>query len=171
MASKNTRIKTKGVAIKDLDDFRRDLQRLVREGGTNGLTLLKAANYRVAEHVRVRAVARAAGVGKMQLRAAESMRSSRSQTRATLTGGNAKVPFFGGAEFGADVGMRKNVGGPNGPNPGIGWVQFKTWKPPGYGQTGYFLFPTLRAESETIKEMYVRELDDICKIAFPMGRL
>jgi hypothetical protein len=171
MARNVTRFQTKGVAIKDLDDFRRDLQRLVREGGTDGLSLLKAANYRVAEHVRTRAVAKAATVGKQQLRAAESMRSSKSQTRATLTAGNARVPFFGGAEFGSQIGERKNVGGPNGPNPGIGWRQFKDWKTPGSGNTGYFLFPTLRAESNAIKEMYLRELDEICKIAFPMGRL
>lgn len=169
--AKTPRIINKGVAIDDLDDFRRDLQKLVREGGPDGLSLLKAANFRVAEHIRTRAVTRAAGVGKMQLKAAMSMRSSKAATRATLTGGNAKVPFFGGAEFGADVGIRKNVGGPNGPNPGIGWVQFPVWKEPGHGQTGYFLFPTMRAESAAIKEMYVRELDDICKFAFPNGRL
>lgn len=169
--AKTPRIINKGVAIDDLDDFRRDLQKLVREGGPDGLSLLKAANYRVAEHIRTRAVTRAAGVGKQQLKAARSMRSSKAATRATLTGGDAEVPFFGGAEFGAGLGMRKNVGGPNGPNPGIGWDQFLTWKEPGHGQTGYFLFPTMRAESAAIKEMYVRELDDICKFAFPNGRL
>lgn len=169
--AKTPRIVNKGVAIDDLDDFRRDLQKLAREGGPDGLSLLKAANYRVAEHVRKRAVARAAGVGKMQLKAAKSMRSSKTATRATLTGGNAKVPFFGGAEFGSYLGLRKDVGGPNGPNPGIGWVQFPLWKEPGHGQTGYFLFPTMRAETAAIKEMYVRELDEICKFAFPNGRL
>lgn len=165
------RIQNKGVSINGLDDFRRDLQRLVREGGPDGLSLLKAANYRVAEHVRTRAVTRAAGVGKQQLRAARSMRSSKAATKAVLTGGSDKVPFFNGAEFGAGGGIRKNVGGRNGPNPGLGWFQFLPWKEPGHGQTGYFLFPTMRAESEAIKEMYVRELDDICKVAFPNGRL
>lgn len=175
------RLVTKGVAIDDLDDFRRDLQRLVREGGPDGLSLLKAANYRVAEHVRTRAVARAAGVGKQSLRAAQSMRSSKSTTRATLTGGSAAVPYFSGAEFGAKLGMRRNIGGRNGPNPGIGWLQFRDnsygpanrleWNEPGQGKTGYFLFPTMRAETAAIKEMYTRELDDICKIAFPNGRL
>lgn len=174
----NQRIINKGVAIDDLDDFRRDLQRLVREGGPDGLSLLKAANYRVAEHVRTRAVARAAGVGPQSLKAALSMRSSKATTRATLSGGNNKVPFFGGAEFGSGLGMRKDIGGRNGPNPGLGWLQFKAgdgsdlnWKQPGQGKTGYFLFPTMRAETAAIKEMYTRELEDICKIAFPNGRL
>lgn len=99
------------------------------------------------------------------------MRSSKSATHATLMGGNARVPFFGGAEFGAGLAIRKDVGGPNGPNPGIGWHQFPAWKQPGFGNTGYFLFPTMRAESAAIKEMYTRELDDICKVAFPNGRM
>ena len=106
------------------------------------------------------------------------MRSSKATTRATLSGGNNKVPFFGGAEFGSGLGMRKDLGGRNGPNPGLGWLQFKAgdgsdlnWKQPGQGKTGYFLFPTMRAETAAIKEMYTRELDDICKIAFPNGRL
>lgn len=176
--SKTPRIVNKGVSVDGLDDFRRDLQRLIREGGTDGLSLLKAANYRVAEHVRTRAVTRAAAVGPQSLRAALSMRSSKAATKATLTGGNARVPFFSGAEFGAGVTIRSNVGGPNGPNRGLGWLQFRDgsgnrleWKEPGHGQTGYFLFPTMRAESSAIKEMYVRELDDICKVAFPNGRL
>lgn len=171
MAVEKTHLKTKGVGIKDLDDFRKDLQRLVREGGPDGLSLLKAANYRVAEHVRAKAITRAAGVGRQQLKAAHTLRSSKTTTRASLTGGNKDVPFFSGAEFGAGLGIRKDLGGRNGPNPGLGWEQFLPWKEPGHGQTGYFLFPTLRAESEAIKEMYVRELDEICKFAFPHGRL
>lgn len=171
MARLSQRIQGKGVDIQGLDEFRKDLQRLVREGGTDGLALLKAANIRVAEHIRTRAITRAAGVGRQQLRAAQSMKSGKRADRASITGGSARVPFFSGAEFGAGLARRSNVGGPNGPNPGIGWNQFLAWKEPGHGNTGYFLFPTMRAESEEIKEMYVRELDDICKIAFPHGRL
>jgi len=178
---KTPRIVNKGVAIDDLDDFRRDLQRLVREGGPDGLSMLKDANYRVAEHVRVHAVRRALGVGRQSFRAAETLRASKAATRATLTMGSYKVPYFGGAEFGAKLGMRRDVGGRNGPNPGIGWLQFRDssygpanrmeWNEPGHGKTGYFLFPTMRDETPAIKEMYVRELDDICKFAFPNGRL
>jgi hypothetical protein len=95
-----------------------------------------------------------------------------------LSLGSAKIPWAEGAEFGSKIGERRDIGGRNGPNPGDGWLQFKAgdgsdlnWKQPGYGQTGYWLFPTMRAETEQIKEMYVRELDDICKFAFPNGRL
>lgn len=86
---------------------------------------------------------------------------------ATLTGGNAQVPFFAGAEFGAGLAIRSNVGGVPSPRRGIGWVQFLPWKEPGFGQTGYFLFPTMRAESKAIIEMYGKELDKITKQAFP----
>lgn len=86
------------------------------------------------------------------------------------------MPFAEGAEFGTLLGERRNVGGWNSPRPGIGWLQFRDkdgalLQSRPHGRTGYFLFPTMRAESEEIKEMYVRELDDICKIAFPHGRL
>ena len=178
MAVQKTYYKTKGVGISDLDDFRKDLQRLVREGGPDGLSLLKAANYRVAEHVRSRAVRRAQGVGPQSAKAATTLRASKAATTARLSLGSSKIPWAEGAEFGSGIGLRRDIGGRNGPNPGIGWLQFKAgdgsdlnWKQPGYGQTGYWLFPTMRAETEQIKEMYVRELDDICKFAFPNGRL
>lgn len=178
MAIAKTHLKTKGVGIADLDAFRRDLQRLAREGGPTGLSLLKAANHRVAEHIRTRAVTRAGTVGPQQAKAASTLRSSRAATSARLTLGSAAVPWAQGAEFGAmPNAMRFNIGG-RPPRSGLGWNQFRDgggsqleWKEPGYGQTGYFLFPTMRAESERIKDMYVRELDDICKIAFPDGRL
>ena len=176
MAVQKTHYKTKGVGVKDLDAFRKDLQRLAREGGPNGLALLKAANYRVAEHIREKAVTRAAGVGKQSMRAAETLRSSKAANVARITLGKASVPYAEGAEFGTVLKRRANVGGRNAPNPGIGWLQFRDQsgellqaKP--QGRTGHFLFPTMRAESDRIKEMYLRELDDICKIAFPNGRL
>jgi len=122
------------------------------------------------------------------------MVASQAASKATITGGNAQYPFFGAAEFGVQVsetyrktGKRKELGGRNGPNyatgrrymkqgrlvKSLGWMQFAKypWKEPGHGKTGYFLFPTLRDQSANIKEMYVRELDDICKFAFPNGRL
>ncbi len=178
MAVQKTHYKTKGVGISDLDEFRKDLQRLVREGGPDGISLLKAANYRVAEHIRVKAVSRAQGVGPQSAKAATTLRASKAATVARLTLGNARVPWAEGAEFGTKLGLRRDVGGRNSPNPGIGWLQFRRgsgqlleWNEPGNGQTGHFLFPTMRAETDYIKETYIRELDDICKFAFPNGRL
>ena len=135
--------------VTGLREFRREL-RLVREqGGPDGQAMLKAVNWRVAEHIRVRAIARAAGVGKQQHKAARTMRSGRAQARATLTGGNAKIPWFAGAEFGA-----------------LYYRQFPLWKTPGYGNTGYFLFPTMRAETQKIIDMYGDEFERIAALAF-----
>lgn len=176
MAVQKTHLKTKGVGIKDLDDFRRDLQRIVREGGPDGISLLKAANHKVAEHIREKAVTRAAGVGKQSHRAAQTLRASRIASTARITLGKASVPYAEGAEFGTELKLRDNIGGRNGPNPGIGWLQFR--KQSGEllesrpdNRTGHFLFPTMRAESARIKQMYLDELDEICRIAFPNGRL
>lgn len=137
--------------VRGLREFRREL-RLVREqGGPDGQAALKAVNWKVAEYVRTKAIARAASLpnGRQQLRAARSMKSGRAQNRATLTGGNAQLVWFGGAEFGAKY-----------------WPQFKAWKEPGSGNTGYFLFPTMRAETPKIIDMYGDEFERIAAIAF-----
>lgn len=185
--AKGRRFGDEAIAVDDLDDFIKDLRRLKREGGPDGLSLLKGANYRVAEHVRSRAAAKAATLGRMYARAGADMKSSKAIKGARITAG-AKVPYWNAAEFGVEPdapksrGVLKQLGGRNGPNyvtmigNSRGWMQFAKnpdllWREPGYGKTGNFLFPTMRAESETIKAMYVRELDDICKIAFPNGRL
>ena len=163
-----TRIRgEEAVRVQGLDQFRREMTKIAKEGGPDGRALLKAANQHVADHVRVRAVARAATVGKMQHKAALSMKSGRAANAATITGGNAKVPFFAGAEFGAGLAIRSKIGGVPSPRSGIGYVQFLPWKEPGFGNTGYFLFPTMRFESKRIIEMYGEELDKITKHAFP----
>lgn len=187
----STRIKGDAVRIDDLNDFIRDLRRLKDAGGPDGLKLLKQANYRVAAHVRDKAQDRAAGISRMHARAGADLKVSRDVSGAKLTGGS-RVPWFNAAEFGVWLSARnqkgpKELGGRNGPNYATGrevisrgrlttsegWHAFAKyeWNEPGNGKTGYFLFPTMRAESAAIKEMYVRELDDICKIAFPNGRM
>lgn len=186
-----TRISGEAIRIDDLEEFLKDLRRLKRDGGVDGIKLVKQANWRVAEHVRRKARDRASGISRMHARAGADLKSSRDANGAKITGGG-RVPWFNAAEFGvwvstANMKGRKELGGRNGPNYATGsrvtsrgrsttsegWHAFANypWHYPGRGQTGYFLFPTLRAESERIKEMYVRELDDICKIAFPHGRL
>lgn len=186
--AKGRRFGDAAIAVDDLDDFIKDLRRLKREGDPEGLGRLKDANYRVAEHVRSRAAAKAATHGRMYARAGDDMRASRTVKGARIVAGT-RVPYWNAAEFGVypskDTDSRgglKQLGGRNGPNyvkgegNSRGWMQFAKkdellWRDPGSGKTGNFLFPTMRAESETIKAMYVRELDDICKIAFPNGRM
>lgn len=138
------------VKVQGLNDFRRQLKKIVQEGGVDGIALLKEANFRIASMVADKAQGRASSVGKMQSRAASSLRPGRQQARAVISGGGARVPFFWGAEFGS-----------------LRYKQFETWKKPGGGNTGYFLFPTMKAESKNIIEMYGDELEKIAKQAFP----
>ena len=150
------------VRVAGLDDFRRQLRRLESEAGADGLSLLKEANHKVASMVVNKAQARASSVGTMQSRAASTLKAGRAQARATITGG-ARVPFFFGAEFGAYPNFSRTRNG----RTFLGFNQFQPWKKPGNGNTGYFLYPTMRAETRNIIEMYGKELDVIAKKAFP----
>lgn len=138
------------VKVQGLDKFRSELRKLQQSGGSDGIALLKEANYQVALMVVGKAQSRASSVGPMQARAASSLRPGRQQARAVVSGGSARVPFFFGAEFGA-----------------LQYKQFLPWKKPGNGNTGYFLFPTMKAETQNIINMYGDELDKITKSAFP----
>jgi hypothetical protein len=150
------------VRVQGLDDLRRELRKIQQNGGPQGSTLLKEANHKVASHVVSRAQGRAASVGRMQSKAAATLRAGRAQARATVTGGTG-VPYFYGAEFGAYAGVSRTRGA----RTFLGFNQFLQWKAPGNGNTGYFLYPTMKAESATIIEMYGDELDKITDQAFP----
>ena len=161
---------TATVAVKGLDQFRRELRAVAEGGGADGEALLKEANQRVARFVIGKATARASGVGVMQLRAAQSMTAGRRSARAVIIGGSGAVPYFFGAEFGAKRNVLRKERRPAGwaaAGRWRGYNQFETWKKPGSGNTGYFLFPTLRAESAGIVELYGREVDQIMKKVFP----
>lgn len=151
------------VNVKGLDQFRRELRKIQNQGGADGIALLKEANWRVATMVANKAKGRASGLGRMQARAGSTLRAGRQQARAVIIGGSAAVPFFYGAEFGSYSGFPRNRGGRS----FLGFNQFEPWKRPGGGNTGYFLFPTMKAETRNIIEMYGDELDKIAKQAFP----
>jgi hypothetical protein len=138
------------VRVAGLDAFRRELRKLEADAGPDGLAMLKEANHKVASMVVGKAQSRASSLGAMQAKAASSLRAGRQQARAVVSGGGARTPFFWGAEFGA-----------------LQYKQFLTWKKPGNGNTGYFLFPTMKAETQNIIELYAKELDKIAKDAFP----
>jgi hypothetical protein len=147
------------VQVVGLREFQRELRRLEDVELVNGL---KEVNYQVADRVTRWAQARAATVGPMQMRAAGSLRASRTQARAQVTGGGAKVPFFGGAEFGAAQnrprstrrGMR------------LGWNQFHPWRGSGV-DAGYFLYPAIRSHNTEIVRMYGDGIEELSRRAFP----
>lgn len=162
------------VAVKGLRELNRELKALDAMGGEGNRQLLKDANWRVAQFVTEKARQRASGVGRQQARAAESLKPSKTVNRAQVTGGNARVPFFFGAEFGAKPNVLRSErqrAGWAGPGRYIGFRQFLPWTKPGSGNVGYFLFPTLKNESSDIIELYADELDKVTAKAFPEGRL
>jgi hypothetical protein len=171
---KAQKVRGQGVAVQGLDDFRREIKRIEQRGGSGGLELLKALNIKVAEHVRLRAVARAQPLGPMQRKAAGSMRVGKRVNAATINAGSDSkrgIGFFGGAEFGAESNVfRPNIGGivkkPNTDRAGYGYNQFPEWRG-NHGKVGYFLFPTLAAEGDEIRRIYWDGLQDIAKHAFP----
>ena len=138
------------VRVAGLDAFRRELRKIESDAGPQGIAMLKEANFKVASMVVAKAQTRAASIGPMQAKAASTLRAGRQQARAVVSGGGARAPFFWGAEFGA-----------------LQFKQFLPWKKPGNGNTGYFLFPTMKAETQNIIEMYGEELDKIARDAFP----
>jgi hypothetical protein len=100
------------VRVIGLDQFRKEVKKIVTEGGDTGQKLLGEANERVADYVIRHAVAKAAGMGKLERKAASSMTASKSGVSARILAGGAKVPFFGGAEFGADRDTRRLIKAP-----------------------------------------------------------
>lgn len=142
-----TRKKAGVVAVDGLDDLRRELRKL-NEAGL--IDELKDANKAVADLVVTRAQGKTST--RMERRAAGSLRSSRQAARAQVVGGSAKVPFFGGAEFGA-----------------LRYRQFRPWTGSN-SQSGYFLYPAIRESTDDIVELYGDEIEKISSKAFPDKR-
>ena len=147
------------VRVEGLDELRRELRRLDDKGLSDRL---KDANHKVATIVVRRAQQRAAALGRMQRRAAETLRPARQAARAVVTLGRASVPFALGAEFGAGQNIRTA-----GRNRGrLGLNQFSPWR--GNGRNaGYFLWPGIRDAGPEIVETYGDELERITRPAFP----
>ena len=174
------RNKTASVKVEGMKQFRKDIKRMQAGGGPDGRDLLKDANRKVAQHIKDRSESRASAAGKMQHLAWASMKVGNAQNKATLTGGAISQPmgrkkksgpvlFFSGAEFGGYQDKRRFTMGRGGKSVNyLGWAQFSSPKP--NGRTGYFLFPTMRAETEQIKEIWGREFDSISSKVFPDGR-
>lgn len=166
--------KGQGVAIRGLDDFRREIKKIEQSGGASGLQLLKDLNEKVATHVRDRALVRAQSLSPMQRKAAKSMRVGKRVNAATINAGSdskSGIGFFSGAEFGAESNVfRPNIGGVAKKNTqdraGYGYNQFPEWRG-NHGKVGYFLFPTMRVEGDAIRKIYWDGLQDIAKHAFP----
>lgn len=170
MAVERVNSKRESVAVVGLNDFRRQLARVLQEGGSDGADMLKEANWKVAQLVVEKAQEKAGTLGRMQAKAASALKPSRIATKAQVVGTqDARVPFFFGAEFGArqDILRRpRQAAGWAGPGRYRGFRQFLPWRG-NKGDVGYFLFPAMREHSNEIKEMYGDEIDKIVRAVFP----
>lgn len=145
------------VEVRGLRDFRKELKKL------NDKELekdLKDVNQDVAKLVIRRAQGNADS--RMENRAAQTLRASRSQAAAQVVLDSRK---FGGV-LGAEFGAQRNKPRTTSRGTVLGWNQFKEWR--GSGQTaGYFFFPAIRESEDEVVEMYGDGMDKLTKKAFP----
>lgn len=143
-----------------------ELRKAVKELGDVATTReFKAAGYDVANEVVIpRAQSRAGGLGRMYVRAADTLKAARIATGGGIRLSNADFPGTLGAEFGAMANQLRNT------RSGTirGWNQFRGWRGSGPG-TGYFLWPTIREDSELILDAYNDRIDPLVRRLFPEG--
>lgn len=125
----------------------RELNRALKRLGGEFPGELKEANREAADFVAAGARGRAVSLGSTAAHVAPSIRASAGQQSAAVSFGGAAYPMAGGAEFGA-----------------IRYKQFQPWRGSG-SDAGYFVYPTIRDNSERIADTYVERLDDLLRRA------
>lgn len=97
------------VNVLGLAEFRKYVKQATADG--SGEEILKEANYRVGMQV-VRWAQREAAGDAQRAQAADTLTSLRRGYGVYVTGGDRKVPWFGGANFGSDRDVRRLVKAP-----------------------------------------------------------
>lgn len=146
--------KSSGINVVGLKELQRELKHLDAEWPKE----LRAANKEAAEMVARRtrsSFARGPGVSP---KVVPSIRALAQQRSAAVKIGGQRFPFALGAEFGGGK-YRKGR-----PTPAGGYTtQFR----PHRGKKGYHLYPTLRASTDEVVDIYGDLVDDITRRAFP----
>lgn len=144
--AKTTRIKTggdEGVRIHGLNETIAALKALENKSEAG----IRVANKEAASSVTSHAQAAAAGLGGVAAHSAPALRASAGVKSAGVALDGNAYPMALGAEFGGQ-------GRPT-------TQQFKPW----LGNTGYFLFPTIRRDRDEIDATYREALDRIIREA------
>lgn len=136
-----------GVRVTGLRELNLALRNLARQMGTGGGEL-KAANKEVANFVASESRGKATALGSVAAKTAPSVRASAGATSASVGLGGASAPYGAGAEF----------GGQHRPTT----MQFEPWRGSG-PDAGYFLYPTIAANSARIEGEYHDALDSIIR--------
>jgi hypothetical protein len=111
---------------------------------------LRKTSLDVAKMVTEKARSRGYGLGSVAAKAAPSLRAAARGGGAGVTLGGGAYPFAPGAEFGG--GRRPTT------------QQFKPWRGSGSG-AGYFVWPTIRDNSEQIEQDWTEGVEDLFKKA------
>ncbi len=138
-------IKTGTIRVDGLRELSRALKTMDKELGKD----LQKANKSAATLVASHAAAAAYSLGGVAGHVAPSLKASAGRQSASVSGGGAAYPMFGGAEFGS-----------------IRFHQFQPWRGSD-SDAGYFLYPTIRRDVDQIVELYAEALDNLLGKAFP----
>lgn len=138
------------IDVKGLKEFRSAL----RKAGREFPVALRQANREAANVVLPEAKRRgmasrsnlAGGRATLGSKGVASIRVLASQSKAQLAGGGARVPWFGGSEYGSSGAHR----------------QF-----PARNSDGYILWPAAKSKQPQVIEVYDKALDNLSKRAFP----
>lgn len=131
--------KSEGLNVEGLADLRRDLKAISADAPKE----LVEASKEIASFVADDARDKAAGLGGVAARVADTVKGSGTARGGAITLGGAAHPEALGAEFGGR-------GRPT-------TQQFQPHK----GRTGYFVYPAIRDNADEIESAYVEKLDDL----------
>lgn len=135
------------IEVPGLNGWRKDLRevdpKLQRELGR--------AYKAIGGEIVARASSLASSLGGVAAKSAQALKATARATDVSIRLDGERFPWALGAEFGG--------GPPRTP-------QFKPWRGSG-PDAGYFLYPTIRAESRTILDMFGEAVDAANRQAFP----
>ena len=133
--------KSQGVNVEGLDRLRRDL----KAASADAPKELRQAHVEIAGKVAGDARDRAYGLGGVAAKTAPTVRASGTQAGAAIALGGPTAPWAAGAEFGGR-------GRPT-------TQQFQ----PHLGRTGYFVYPSIRANAADAEATYLDAIDDLMR--------
>ncbi len=144
--ARSQKIRTGDVKVQGL----RELSRALKKLGPEAQKELKTASREVAGFVASGAANRARSLGGVAAHVAPSISATGGVSGAGVGFGGAAYPMAGGAEFGS-----------------YRYKQFKPWLGNGPG-AGYFVYPTIRAESDRIVQQFSDAVDKVIERNFPL---
>lgn len=156
--AKSTKIRTGTIEVEGLAELNKRLRTL----GPDLQKELVKTNRSVAGFVAADAQAAASALGGVAAHVAPSIKAVGGARSAGVAFGGARYPMAPGAEFGAGQGMqRRRSSGSY-----LGFNQFDHWTGNG-PDAGYFIYPSIRRDSDRIETAYGQALDALLNKAFP----